>query len=244
MAGFDLVMRVHGSESPTGDYKGRQWYVVQEATGIPLDPKVGRVTYSAEGQTLMDRQREAQELTQLWCDQLSRGDLFAAFLLTCPAGDRERLARNRPLYLSGLVTGRPLDRDADNLHRWTEFASGSLVRADKDQFWTLTPALREEITSEVRRVFEGARPCRIHPPRSARTMPAWTRTGDWLRFANLVQMVLPQGEGKLPLVAEGQVLVGAQVGQGPAKWRVEGLELLRGRQANNPVPGGGGPRRP
>jgi len=239
MASFNLAVGVHGSESPAGEFKGRQWYVIEKLTGIP-DNKGSRISLSAEGQALLGLYAEAQELGLRWGHSLTQGDLFQAFLLTCPAGDRERLAvAQQSALVAGLITGLPANSDVqDLLSRSSEFAAGGSIRAGKDQFWAVTPEKHDEIATEVRRVFQGVRSCRVVPPR-ARHMPVWTRDGDWLRFAQNVQFMLPQPEPKLPFLVEAQVIVGARVDQGKPAWRIEALELLRGRVAN-PAP----PRRP
>jgi hypothetical protein len=112
-----------------------------------------------------------------------------------------------------------------------DFPAG-LVRTD--DFWAI-PKFRDEIIEGVRAAFrpKGASPATISllPV----PVPAWTREGDRLRLFCDIQILLRDPQTRAPrFVAEGQLVVEGEAPPGaapPASWRVERLDLIRGRTA-------------
>jgi hypothetical protein len=139
-----------------------------------------------------------------------------------------------------------------------EVAAGGPVRIEDGVFWA-DAALRPTVEAEVKAIFDPtkAKPRRLSLQTGA--PPLVSRDEKRLRLGFDVQLVIPQDEPtQPPIVVEGRVIIGADLADvtdlldstGKSKkappsqdvWRIEALELVRGRNAPKAPPPGGGNR--
>jgi hypothetical protein len=237
LASFPLDVTVKGTEGRGKEFLGRQWQILSGGTGIPANS----VTFTEAGQALLAQARSSREFAQGWLGKLAQRDLDQAYLLTLDPATRKRqekcAGRDR-------VAADP-DCRAFRAGR-SAFQAGDLVRADEKDFWAL-PKFRDPILEGVKAAF---RP-RSGPPIEINLLqapvPAWTREGDRLRLFFDVQIVLREGRTPAPrFTVEGRLVVEGEVPPGAApsgSWRIERLELIRGRTAPT-GPGGRPPGQP
>jgi hypothetical protein len=254
LATFPLQVKVHGMENPS-EYKGRQWQVIYEETGIdPQNPAV----YTAEGDQLRTQAMTAWAVANSWVEALNRGNFDKVYADTLNVDEKKRAGKlHDRLLLPRLALGPVPMADADGrdfLATRQEVLNGGLVRVDDTVFWAPDPRMRRTVEAEVKAAFDVGKfkPRRLSLQQTV--LPTATRDDKRIHLGFELQMVTRQeDQASPPLVIEGRVIVGADLADVsgatvlPESWRVEALELVRGRnQAAPPGPPGGpgGPRLP
>jgi hypothetical protein len=125
---LDVALAAVGSESPTREYAGRQWYIA-----IP-ESRVEKAELTAVGRNFQQAQRESLRFASEWLGLLQKGQLDRAYLETKPATERKQLedtyARQRLAFYAANaapLAGAPL----------AALARG-LVSTDQPLLWSLT----------------------------------------------------------------------------------------------------------
>ncbi len=245
LAAFPLQVKVHGAESSAGAYAGRQWNVVLEETVISSDsPNVpGSATYTEAGKNLRKQASVGAALANAWVESLSRAGFDAVFALTLDQKDRSQY----PQYLQRFALGSVLAADADALkflQARQKLLAGDLIRMEEGVFWT-PPGLRPTVEAEAKALFDPTKFKQRRLSIQPTGLPIVKSDEKRLRFGYDVSIVAPQDDAtQPPIVLEGRVFVGADRAElredrpTPEAWRVEALELIRGRNA--PVKSGPG----
>lgn len=258
IASFTLHITVHGSDSSDPETRGRQWYVMIDRTGT-IDPSGSNLllNMSPEGQATLTESSEAQALARRFTtllttsgseatttDRASRmAALDEAFQLTLSPEQAKRWVKVRgPSLALGQLLGLPYDPESRDLgQKWRAFVEGDLVQAPPDLFWAVEDK-RQDYIREVKRLFTG---------RLGRTfnfdyrphIAIFQREGNLLRIkidANLLFLrAMPTGETRPSMMLECLVVVSRDSSQPTRPWRVEGIELIRGRTPPA-TPGGRG----
>jgi hypothetical protein len=202
---FDLQVTVLGTEGAAG----RQWHVSRRPEETA--PRTGSQAPTPQGQEVIALETAARRLAYGWVAKLGRQDLDGACRDTLPE-DRRR----------GPVP--PEERK--------KFEEGGVVRADPKTFWV---AADDQHSAEERRAAIEAAVRKDFRPGEAPSgwltlpdvTPLYERGGGSIRFFVDAQFV-PNKD----YVVGGQVVVVGDL-KNPQKpaWRVEALELLRGRNA-------------
>jgi hypothetical protein len=252
---FPMEVAVHGVESQKKDVKGRQWYVRLEMTGafennIQLTPR---------GQRLQELAGEGRALAEKWVMQLGRRDqnqMFQALAAARPGGERREAA----WQAFGGAAGPGVRAAAAQEE---PFFKGALVEADPKVFWTPPPPnLREPVVARAKRLFtfgaggdEGFHVQAQRQPRwplwdedkaTGRLLFRYETTADGLTVS--YREPTPEGgdrqvDAKVNL--EAFIVLSCQAaalesGEAP-QWRVERVELVRARRADQGPPGMPGP---
>ena len=237
LATFPLQVKVHGAESQTGDFAGRQWYVVPDETRIMGEAGgTATATYTEAGNELRKQTSVAAAVANAWVDALGNGNYDAAFSFTLDP--KERAAYQQ--YLPRFALGSMVAADAEGrklLDFRQKFLSGDLVRIEEGIFWA-PPGLRPTVETLAKALFDP----RKFKRRSLALQPAGIPVvrGDESRLSLGfdVQVIAPQDDlSQPPILLDAWVVVGADRADlrrdkpTPEAWRVEALELVRGRNA-------------
>jgi hypothetical protein len=242
LATFPLQVTIHGS--------GTDWRVVfvskdgTKYTGL----SDGRTTpdYNPEaGHELMRLHQMAAPLANLWVNDLANGQFDRVHAATLDRAEREDLLKlHARTLLPRLAVGAfPPLNDAEKAFfegRQMVF-SGGLVRKKDGVFWA-PDELRDTVVNEVKAVFDPGkftfRQLRLQPG----SLPSVERDDKRIHLGYDIQMTLPHDPKEPPLLVEGRVIVGADLAAvtgtkvDPDAWRVEALELVRGRNSPTPPP--------
>lgn len=253
---FEIVVPVHGLKSQTKESQGREWQVIRERVEIVRRESTGR------GLVLFQLGPQAQGFAHEWIELLRKGGVEAAYLNTREPEKRVELdqvlrQRIRFMYASAPLTaaGNPMagvsavaaylsvPREL-GLPGYTEFAAGSLVSENLQDFWPADEKTRTEILAEVRRLFQ--QPGDMLGPAIDREnvlLIPWVVRERTLEFRQDVTLTIGRKyrvDGWLVLTCDASAL-DAKEGDPPPAWRVAGLELVRAREipANAPLQRGG-----
>ena len=269
LAMFPMQIKVHGAEGQTPETRGRQWQVVDGETGIEAQTILQ--FFSPEGRELISQAETAGKLATEWVGALSGSNLEVLYADTLDAKDRKAarelywlpvscagilgllaaVPEQGPYLAAGFALCRVPAVDpagaAYLLEARRKLVSGSLLRIEDGEFWT--PAeLRAKVEAEAKALFD---PAQIKPrhflPQST-GLRRVTKDDKRLRLAFDLQIRVAQDDPKPALILDARILVGVDLadlpraGKEPAVWRVEALELVRGRSA--PMPRGAGRTQP
>jgi hypothetical protein len=137
------------------------------------------------------------------------------------------------------------------------FFQGAIVKADEQVFYA-PGKYREELIGPIKEMFApGApKPKNLHVPDALMSLPSWTEANGRLVFRYDVEIGLPilikppVGEGEpvlVPVIVSAWIFVSCPaeaLASGEATdWRVEKLELVRGRKPEGGAQRPGGPGR-
>jgi hypothetical protein len=218
-AAFDLLVTVHGVWGKGA--RERYWYVNVERSGVDA----AFHQFTAEGDKLLKRAESSQKFTAAWLTNLARGAADQAYLDTLPPEKRRKEQRTLgALHLAGLPAGK------------VKLMAGDLVKVDDKTFWS-DKEKRDDIIKEVKALLanaEGKGGRLVLPPT---VLPIWKRGDSVPRFEHDVQLITPQ------YLVEGRLAVTADADAANPKnlsWRIEALELVRGRPLPTAPPEGGG----
>jgi hypothetical protein len=249
-ATLPLIVTVHGFESP--DYSGRMWHVVAEMTG--MDTSISRTPrFTPEGEQLLqltNGTNGASKVAFQFVEAMKQGRTDDLYRLTLDAKQHaEARATCANAEATGMAIGaRPATDSAGKARQ--AVMSGSLLYAREGVFWADT-TIRQAVEDEMRSVFSYT-----DKPRTAQMLPlmipAVTLDENRIIVGFDVQVQLPRDDASLPaLLVEVRVHVSADKAAAKAAlgsrgdkdstgvWRVDGVELIRGRNA--PVARTGGP---
>lgn len=209
-----IQVTVQSHEGGTKDVPGRQWYVVREFTQTvadhPLQP-------TPQAQKLFALANQGHAYAQNWINRLHI-DPAEAFPETLPVAERFQ-------YRQGAAQP-PVAREF--LDRLMAFRDGSLLIANPPAFWCLAKN-RDAILRDMKNAFrrEGDQPTVIKLLQS--TLPSWKEEGDLIHFRYQVHVQSRKFISEGALVLSGKLLPDGD--PAPQSWRVEAIELARGRPA-------------
>jgi len=250
-ATFPLEVAVHGVESQKKDVKGRQWYVRSEMTGV----HESNIQLTAEGMRLQQVAGEGQALAERWVMQLGRRDLnqmFQALAAARPDGERREAAWQAFGGAAGPGVRAAAAQDEP-------FFKGDLVLADEKVFWAI-PDIRDAVVARAKRLFTfgagGDEGFHVQAQRQVR-WPLWEEdkaTGRLLfRYETTAGLSVsyrertPEGERQVDAKVNLEAFIvlscpkaALESGEAP-QWRVERVELVRARRADQGPPGMPGP---
>jgi len=231
----DVIIAVHGKESPHKEFTGRQWSVLMTECAMESGSP------SPMGARALDLMQQARRFTDNWLRKLGTGNPDEAFLDTLPPADRET-AHQR--YQDGFL--RPwLDAEAARdmyLPGYKAFREGGVIGTSR--FWA-PEAVRRSVPLEVKRLF--ARPqdfAQAFNPEDVR-MPSVTQDKQFFRIAIDYQLGVPPAN-----ICEAVLTVETDIKEleenAPlAEWRLVGMDLIRARampmSGMRPPPGGAMP---
>jgi hypothetical protein len=229
LASLPVQVKVLSAESG-----GRQWQVLMEATGVSAETTFE--FYTDKGKRFRLQNQIAESLAAAWVQALSRGDVDNACLATLDAKDRERYMPCPARFALGSAPA-----GLEYLQERRRFVAGGLVSAGKTEFWAPDQELGKQSESEAKALFDPT----PQKPRTIRLntggFPKVTVDDKGLHLGYDVQIL---GKSKKdddpPVVIEGRVVVGAGVAEtskeriSPDSWRIEALELVRGRNMAQP----------
>jgi hypothetical protein len=229
-ASFFLMVPVFGHESRTKEFKGRQWHVMLDQTGVARDTFPNM---TEEGQTLMEQSMVAKAFAVAWLGKVTARDWDGAYLDTLPASERKGQEKARQKWHSlSVATGVAAlaSPDADvraYLRQRDAFLDGQMIRSDPETFWA-TGRFRKEILDEIKTMFRPAASHGIMLNLNPSAVPVWKGEGAQRRYVFDIQMMIPNPNGVPNYMLEGQIVT---VPDGAGSWRIEALELLRGNKA-------------
>ena len=250
LASFPMQVKLHGSESPSREYTGRQWHVIFDETGV-IGPSA--IEYTPEGKELRLQAQVAGSVAADWIEAISRNNTQKVYADTLNAADRkEAAALYRKNLLVGFAVG-PLPPSDEGSQKYLEarqkFLTGGLIRIDEGVFWT-DPALKPMVEAEAKALFDLTKNKQRSIALLATLLPLVTRDDNRLRIGIDMQVVVrPDEAGAPPLIIDGRLIVGADKANltegkaNPEAWRIEAVELVRGRNAAMPGGAAGGPGR-
>jgi hypothetical protein len=235
LAKFPLLVVLVGVESPTREFKGRQYQVLlRETRRADNDSRL--IEWTEKGQEHQRLGEKAEEFADLWTRDVVMGELRSAYLKTLPPEQRPA-AEDRGMTFS---------------RGYLRFLGGDVVNDSKPTFWA-DPTQSDEIVRGVRRLFgRGVKPSFVLTPQSLvrrnGAVALCERSDTEVVVRCDVQIMVteePPGPPRPRYVVEGRLVVvcdAKSADEGRPDWRIRELELLRGRTA--PQQGGSGPRLP
>lgn len=152
---FDLALMVLGMESPTGAFKGRQWQVVLDGTGMS-----GKMKPREESHRKLELTLLSAEFAAKWCQAVSNKIWEVAVPFTLAPALQEKALKggvNSKLPLEVQAAGGSLVQFADSEERKEfllaaqELFSGKLVKVT-DKFWS-DPTMRPTILKDLYSAF-------------------------------------------------------------------------------------------
>lgn len=239
----NIYVTVKSAENPSKGAPGRQWYVVRDETGPSSSND--RPEPTPEGRSMLSLAQEANNFTQEWLNAVTR-DPARAFLDTQVAADRFRLrqglaysvnlpAKRAVLGLAYVAAEPPATREFRA--GMASFRNASVLKMDPPEFWC-PEKLGRDFANAMKAYFR--MPATIIPKVERVSFPLFQEIGERILFR--VDVSLTSGV----LVGDGQLLISTGKSTddliGRRVWRVEGLELHRGRvQEKLAKPGAAGP---
>ncbi|NBR05222.1 MAG: hypothetical protein EBT92_05565 [Planctomycetes bacterium] len=245
---IDVAVSALGQESPTGGFKGRQWQVLLDGSGLTQKLKVNE-----ESRKKFELSVSAIEFASKWCMAVANKVWEPAVYGLAEPQNREQIIKGfTPSIPPGLgVVGGAIVQAAESPERQAFLAAaqqlfdGKFVRIG-DNFWS-DPVMKVGILDLLAKAF---RPMTDHTP-SAQL----TGGSDWIRIENGVVPRYKNVGGKIEfeldclillfpkyLVQATFVVVGEEKADqnSPPDWRVKEIVLYRGvsMPVSAPKPGG------
>jgi hypothetical protein len=253
-ATFPLEVTVHGVESQKKDVKGRQWYVRSEMTGV----RESNIQLTAKGMRLQQVAGEGQAFAEEWVLKLGRRDqnqMFQALAVARPDGVRREAA----WQAFGGAAGPGVRAAAAQEE---PFFKGDLVDADPKVFWATPDEFRAAVVARAKRLFAfgagGDEALHVQSQRQVR-WPLWEEDKATGRLLFRYEATAGLSVSYREQTPEGERQVDARVNleafivlscptavlesEDAPQWRVERVELVRARRADQgrPDPAGGRP---
>lgn len=242
LASWLQLVSLVGSETKARNEPGRQWSVKIRETGA-FDPSAepGRSTdpivFTEEGKEVAALGVSARQETNSWLELLREGKTNQACLSWLPASERQPQKETEKAGLLMLAAGpltRPQGVSWQDLGRWQSYLRGDRIKADAKTFWAVTPEKRFEALQEVREMLShGLRRQDTFKLASSR-VPLETKEGKRTIVPYDFQVVFnrPSSKGELPTLVEARLVLSAEDPhpmQGPVRWQVDAIELIRTR---------------
>jgi hypothetical protein len=228
---FEAVITLNGMESPR-DFKGRQWYLRFDFSGIPHKEKAMMTALGDERNRL---RASAYQFASNWARELRAGHFDAVVLDTAPPAVRReydaRLAATQLAATAGDPLGSLALAEAARQQllepRRRAFLDGALVSLE--HFKTSPPA---DLVQEIKRRLL---PDSVEPIQFTLDQQIFpvTEVNGRIRVGLDLQLMLPPRYS-----ADGQLVVEAEAGAARdpdlSVWRVAALELHRARAITDP----------
>ncbi len=260
----EAVVALAGSRAPAEEYEGREWQVLADRSRI--EPETVRMT--PQGEQRARAAMEARSFADKWVRSVTENrdqdsiteNLNQAWLGTLPAAERPAAAQVLPRSLvcglpalSGTaVLGGEKDADRDRVVSRVAFDAGSLVREDKNTYWTTLknrPELKEQMPQALRQIFAAGTRHRFARINLAPTrLPIWEEKDGVLRVSFPGQVTTGDHKTGAEFAYEIELVVEATASGPQADRRIHSLYVVNGHPAQpRPGPGQGppgGPPRP
>ncbi len=241
---LEVALTALGVESPTGAFKGRQWQIILDGSGLQ-----GKLKPNPESIKKFELSLSAIEFVSKWCMAVSNKIWDPAVFGVIPLDARQPLlngaAPTLPLGLS-LVGGALAQAAESNEHKLFLQAcqilfDGKFVKVS-DNFWS-DPTMKPAILAAVSRAFN---PLADHTPTQqisgnsewlqveSGVIPRFKRTGNKVEFEFDCKLLLfPKYLVQASLIVESENTDDAKLAL--TQWHVRDIILQRG--GSMPVPG-------
>lgn len=240
IASSSVQVTVHSQDTPG---TGREWYVDTAETGTLTDRPTKLTPEGEETGRLMD---EGRSFVQAWLNRMAAGDIQGAYLETLAPADRSKAARGVPFNrlrgtactAGGLGIAAVEPAPARELREGLEaFRTGAIVKAEPKKYFS--PAQeRPQVLEDIRKGFDPAVGPFASPNVGRIPYRLWERDGDVFRVRDELQLRGPRYMADAEMVIS---CVPPKDGR-PAVWRLEEIDLVRGRipqATRGPGPGPG-----
>lgn len=241
---FPIKLTVFGADAK-GDIKTRRWQVTRESPFLMrLDVKK-----EPKGELLTTGLWPAgQHFATQWANKLWNNQEFDALNDTLGADKKEKMARAACALAVGGGAGLWAYESPD------PFFQGALVKTDEPGFWA-PEGYRQQLIGPIKQMFAPSsnKPRNLQVQDPLMTLPSWTEVNGRLvfRYDMEIGLLVPikpvGGEGETvvsPVLVAGWLFVSCpaealETGK-PTDWRIEKMELVRGRRLEPSGRGGPG----
>lgn len=234
----EIVVIVHGTSAPNGEFAGRQWTVLLDKTGV--DQQEGGIRATPFGEKIQQLSGSAFAFLGGWYQKLTN-DKREAFLLTFP--ENQRTARDRALHraLAAGALGGPTAVAAPDLEVLAAYrrfvagprSDGGTVEIAQDV--TADDSLRKDVEMMVRNLFNeqpGGPPPGFEPQQAR---PTWKRIGDMVQFTvgfHLRGGLMLQAEAAAVVEGDARILEKDV----PPHWRLATFKIVSAQKRTAPAP--------